>query len=197
MRNRREDVMYLTLVDFFMQMVFLVMISLMAYIYLQKKWVSLAHQYQLKDDTELQKELQSADIQDFKTAMATLAYIKQHGGFDKIKQAVKKMEEGQGKPPCVIMAGQTDQPKSIATFATYNNSIQLLTWQPELENLARQNNITLQTNMSWPLKRFYSAWHQVLDQHPDCRYTVTAYEHSQLVTPRDRLQSVFYVQIRR
>lgn len=195
MRKRREDVMYLTLVDFFMQMVFLVMISLMAYIYLQKKWVILAHHYQLKDDQELQTELKNAHIEDFKTAMATLAYVKQHGGFEKVKQAVKKMEEGQGKRPCITITGDTNMPKSIAVFATYNNSIQLLSWQPELEILAQENNIRLQPNMSWPLKRFYASWHKVIEQHTECRYTVTAYEYSQLVNPRDRLQSIFYVRI--
>ena len=36
MSNKREDVLYLTLVDFFLQMLFLVMIALLFYIAVQQ-----------------------------------------------------------------------------------------------------------------------------------------------------------------
>jgi hypothetical protein len=198
MKNRkRDDVLYLTLIDFFLQIIFLVMISLMAFIFLQNKWVDLAKKYQLKDDGELYDRLEEANIKNFKDAMHALKYIEMHGGIKKIEEAVQKMEKGQGKRPCVTISPDSNIAKSIASFVLYDQKIVLTSWQPEFEILANEKKIELTANMSWPVKRFYASWSHVIQNHDDCRYTVTAYERSQFVAPRDHLQSVFYVQIRR
>lgn len=62
--NKREDVLYLTLVDFFLQMLFLVMIVLLAYIYVQQQyikdaqdWEKIAKMYGAKNPEELRDML--------------------------------------------------------------------------------------------------------------------------------------------
>ncbi len=73
-----------------------------------------------------------------------------------------------------------------------------MSWQPEFAELAKNlNNGELMTNQAWGLKEFVNTWRGVLSKFPDCRYTVTLQERTDLVKPRDHVQSVFYAQIRR
>lgn len=217
MSNKREDVLYLTLVDFFLQMLFLVMIALLFYIAVQqdnleklqeaariskqaKEWEDLAKKYKVDDVQELIDRLTTlAPIDNLEKAKIANDYIDKHGGLDKVAIAVKKMEEGQGKPPCIYTT-ETDKKiaKSVAIFSATDDSITLLSWQPEFEQLAKElGKDELHANMSWALKGFVSAWYGVITKHPDCRYTVTLQERTRFVEPRDRIQSVFYAQIRR
>jgi hypothetical protein len=117
MSNKREDVLYLTLVDFFLQMLFLVMIALLFYIAVQQdnlkkleeaakiskqaqQWEDLAKKYNINSVQELLDRLTTlAPIQNLEEAKKALEFMKKHGGKDKVAEAVRKMEEGQGKPP--------------------------------------------------------------------------------------------------
>lgn len=204
--NKREDVLYLTLVDFFLQMLFLVMIVLLAYIYIQqqhseqsKEWEELAEKYNIKTVQELIDRLTTlAPIQNLEAAKQANEFMKDHGGLEKVSEMVRKMEEGQGKPSCVFSDLEKKTPKSIAVFVSTNTNIQLVSWEPEFASLAEELNArTLKVGMSWGLKEFIHTWRGVITHYPSCRYTVVLRERSQLVTPRDTVQSIFYAQIRR
>ena len=111
---------------------------------------------------------------------------------------VEKFKEGQGKPPCVFaMENGLKVAKTVAVFEATNSSIRLISWQPEFAQLAKQINQPISNNQQWSLRGFSSAWHNVLVKYPQCRYTVTLHERSNLVAPRDRVQGIFYTRIRK
>jgi hypothetical protein len=215
--NKREDVLYLTLVDFFLQMLFLVMIALLFYIAIQqdslkkleaaakisqqaKQWEDLAKKYNINSVQELLDKLTTlAPIDNLEQAKAAKEYMDKHGGLIKVAEAVKKIEDGQGKPPCVfVQEGDKKLPKSIATFSASDDSIRLISWQPEFATLATElGKGELMADTQWGLKSFVSSWYKVITLHPECRYTVTLQENTRFVEPRDRVQSIFYAQIRR
>ncbi|MFZ3192775.1 MAG: hypothetical protein WA154_06175 [Moraxellaceae bacterium] len=200
--NKREDVLYLTLVDFFLQMLFLVMIVLLAYIYVQqqhseqsKEWEELAAKYNIKTVRELIDKLTTlAPIENLEAAKEAGELVEKYGGIDKARDV---LEKGQGKPPCIFSAdGKT--PKAIAIFVSTNSNIQLISFEPELASLAQEIGVkNLQQGMSWSLRGFVSTWMGAITKYPSCRYTVVLRERSQLTRPRDTVQSVFYAQIRR
>lgn len=217
MSNKREDVLYLTLVDFFLQMLFLVMIALLFYIAVQhdnlkkleaaakisqqaQQWEDLAKKYNINSVQELLDRLTTlAPIENLEEAKKALEFMEKHGGKDKVAEAVKKMEEGQGKPPCVFaQEGDKKVPKSIATFSASDDTIRLINWQPEFAALAAElGKGELIAETQWGLKNFVSSWYKVITLHSECRYTVTLQENTRFVEPRDRVQSIFYAQIRR
>jgi hypothetical protein len=201
--NKREDVLYLTLVDFFLQMLFLVMIVLLAYIYVQqqhseqsKEWEELAAKYNIKTVRELIDKLSTlAPIENLETAKKASDLIEQYGGLDKARDI---LEKGQGKPPCVFSDLAQTTPKAIAVFVSTDSSIQLISYEPELAKLAQEIGLkTLKEGSSWTLRGFISTWRNTINKYPDCRYTIVLRERSQLTKPRDTVQSVFYAQIRR
>lgn len=201
--NKREDVLYLTLVDFFLQMLFLVMIVLLAYIYVQqqhseqsKEWEELAEKYNIKTVRELIDILTTlAPIENLKDVKEAGELVAEYGGLDKARAI---LEKGQGKPPCVFSDTDKTKPKAIAIFTSTNTSIQLLSWKPEFSELAEAIGAkNLKEGMSWGLRDFSLTWQGVIPHNPSCRYTVVLHERSQLVRPRDTVQGIFYAQIRR
>ena len=105
--NKREDVLYLTLVDFFLQMLFLVMIALLAYIYVErrhnaeaKQFLDLAKEYKVDSVQELLDRLQTlAPIDNLENAKKAKELIDANGGFKEVNAIIDKFKEGQGKPP--------------------------------------------------------------------------------------------------
>ena len=204
--NRREDVLYLTLIDFFLQMLFLVMIALLAYIYVErrhnaeaKQFLDLAKEYQVSSVQELLDRLQTlAPIKNLEDAKKAQEFVNANGGLKEVNAMVEKFKEGQGKPPCVFeMENGLKIAKTVAVFEATNTSIRLISWQSEFEQLAKQMNQPISANQQWSLRGFSSAWQNVLIKYPQCRYTVTLYERSNLVAPRDRVQGIFYTKVRK
>lgn len=204
--NKREDVLYLTLVDFFLQMLFLVMIALLAYIYVErrhnaeaKQFHDLAKEYKVDSVQELLDRLQTlAPIDNLENAKKAKELIDANGGFKEVNAMIDKFKEGQGKPPCVFeMTDGLKVSKSVATFEATNTSIRLIAWQPEFETLAKEIKQPISINQQWSLRGFSASWQPVLSKYPQCRYTVTLQERSNLVAPRDRVQGIFYTRIRK
>lgn len=204
--NKREDVLYLTLIDFFLQMLFLVMIALLAYIYVErrhnaeaKQFHDLAKEYKVDSVQELLDRLQTlAPISNLENAKKAQELIDANGGIKEVNAMIDKFKEGQGKPPCVFeMVDGLKVPKSIATFVATNTSIRLIAWQPEFAQLAKDMNKTITNNQEWSLRGFTATWQSVIVKYPSCRYTVTLQERSNLVAPRDRVQGLFYTRIRK
>ena len=204
--SKREDVLYLTLIDFFLQMLFLVMIALLAYIYVErrhnaeaKQFHDLAKEYKVDSVQELIDRLQTlAPISNLEDAKKAQELIEENGGLKEVDAMISKFKEGQGKPPCVFeTVNGLKKPKSIATFIATNSSITLTAWEPEFEVLANELNRTITAQQQWSLRGFSSAWQSTVVKHPNCRYTVTLYERSNLIAPRDHVQGIFYTRVRK
>lgn len=204
--NKREDVLYLTLVDFFLQMLFLVMIVLLAYIYVQQQyikdaqdWEKIAKMYGAKNPEELRDMLSKlAPVTNLKDLEDIKKFIDDSGGLKNALELIKKLKEGQGKPPCVALEDGKKTPKVVAVFMSTDSMIQLVSFEPEFATLAQNIGVKdLNKGMSWSLRGFSSSWQGAVSQYPDCRYTVMLREKSQLVRARDTVQGIFYAQIRR
>ena len=193
--HKREDVLYLTLVDFFLQMLFLIMIALLFYIAFYKKVTA-----PLPRPIEIPENATLIDTALRDKALDALDFIQKMGGKKEIELAIQKMKKGQGLPSCAWQSDTNGEriAKSIATFTATDSTITLLSWTPELAELHRNlGKGELKANMQWNLKGFVWAWTGVLAKYPKCRYTVTLIERTGLVRPRDHVQSVFYARIRR
>lgn len=190
--NRKEDIIYLTLIDFFLQMLFLMMVALLFYIVYYWNCVTINEPpIGFNEDMVLVEKKFQED------GKAALAFIEANGGKKTIEEAIKKMKKGTGLPSCAGM-DEGGHPKSIATLMTHDNAITLVDWQPEFAELATQlGKPALKANTQWGLKAFVGAWGRTLVLNPQCRYTVTVIERSGLVRPRDHVQSIFYAKIRR
>ena len=204
--NKREDVLYLTLVDFFLQMLFLVMIVLLAYIYVQQKyiedakdWKKIAEMYGAKSPEELRDILSKlAPVVNLTDLEEIKKFIDDSGGLKNALELIKKLKEGQGKPPCVALDDGKKTPKVVAVFMSTDSTIQLISFEPELLELAQTIGVKdLKEGMSWSLRGFASSWQGTVSKYPACRYTVVLREKSQLVRARDTVQGIFYAQIRR
>lgn len=204
--NKREDVLYLTLVDFFLQMLFLVMIVLLAYIYVQQQyiedaedWKKIAEMYGAKSPEELRDILSKlAPVVNLTDLEEIKKFIEDSGGLEKALELIKKLKEGQGKRPCVALEDGKQTPKVVAVFMSTDSTIQLISFEPEFSELAQTIGVKdLKEGMSWSLRGFVSSWQGTVSQYPDCRYTVMLRERSQLVRARDTVQGIFYAQIRR
>lgn len=190
--NRREDVLYLTLVDFFLQMLFLTMIALLFYIVYYWGCVKV-----VGTTEEITENMVLIDRQLKEQGEDALAFIAENGGKDEIEAAIKKMRKGLGLPPCAGL-GADGQAKSSATLIATDSTITLRDWQPEFAELYRRlGKGELKANMQWSLKGFVWAWNGAVQLEPKCRYTITLIERTGQVRPRDHVQSVFYAKIRR
>lgn len=159
----------------------------------------MAKKYNINSVQELLDRLTTlAPIQNLEETIKAGELVRQNGGLDEVAEMLRKLKEGQGKPPCVVQSIGNKTPKSVATFLATNTTITLINWQPEFAELAKKlGKGELISNTEWGLKEFVSTWRGVLSKYPDCRYTVTLQERTDLVKPRDHVQSVFYAQIRR
>lgn len=132
------------------------------------------------------------DLEDIKK------FIDDSGGLKNALELIKKLKEGQGKPPCVALEDGKKTPKVVAVFMSTDSMIQLVSFEPEFATLAQNIGVKdLNKGMSWSLRGFSSSWQGAVSQYPDCRYTVMLREKSQLVRARDTVQGIFYAQIRR
>ena len=204
MSNRREDVLYLTLIDFFLQMLFLVMIALLVYMTVQQSNIAKLEEavkinQQAKEWNDLTAKYGLDSVQELLDKLTTLAPpVNATGGIKRLPENLKKIKDGQGKPPCIVYQSAEHLPKPVATFLATNTNIILLDWQPEFAQLARSlGKGELVPNTRWGLREFVTSWRGVLSKYPECRYTVVLKEKTGLVKPRDHVQSVFYAQIRR
>lgn len=209
MGNKREDVLYITLIDFFLQILFLVLMALMFYIAIQQsnlkkleeaaliskqsqQWEDLAKKYDIKNVQNLLDTLMTlAPIKNLEEAKTAKALVDGYGGLVAVEAILKKSKEGQGKPSCAIHANGVR--KIIATFLAKDTSITLINWQPELAALAKSlGKEELQSNTQWRLQEFTDYWRGVLIKHPECRYSVSIKEETELKKPLRTIENIFY-----
>lgn len=213
---RREQTLYITLVDFLLQLLFLSVVF---------GAFAAASSSLSQNEHEQRAGLLAARVDELQIALTTLfsaagttnvhdvaALLKSHaanketlrlaeigrrweetaqlaGGPENLKRLIEDQKrKGQFKPAC------RDNPARIVTFHAYADTITIerpLTneFASLLAELGKDSSVA----GSMSFAEFASTFRRVQALYPDCRFNVTVVEHTPLRQPRDVVREFFYV----
>lgn len=121
------------------------------------------------------------------------------GGPEKVKTSLEKLrryEEGTGKPPCLYeVVGDKKVAKPIATVIAEDSTIRFESNTPALEDALRLLGRSFESVKSLPLAEFSRTFAPLIQQQPNCRYTLRFVEATRFVDARDAARFAFYLNI--
>ena len=210
MKKDSNDLIFLTLIDFLIQLIFLGIVIGVLYSISQsskdkidpvkyKEAIDSINQIKkttgISDITKLTDQLTKlGPMQDaskkIEVANKLENSIKALGGLD---QANKTLEDkikkaGQGKPACL--------PNGIflTTIDAFEDHLEIKPpFSSDFSVLLSEIGINENELKTISFSKFRTAFQPVLSKHPDCRYNVKVMEYSKFIEPRDTVSSVFYV----
>jgi hypothetical protein len=207
--RQSEHVLYITLVDFLLQLLFLGLVISVIYAIAQRDDAAKLDPKQARDAiesmTEIKKLTGVSDITvltDELTRLGPLQSAARHaelgrevedvvaeaGGLEAAKRVLTDQisKRGQGKPSCL------ENGAKLATFHAYPDRIEL--GQPltkEMVSLLSRMGLTNSRVSQLSLREFRAIFEQVKRIEPDCRYNVEVVEHSFDTRPRDTVRTAF------
>lgn len=208
--RQTEHVLYITLIDFLLQLLFLGMVISVIYAIPQSDEEAKLDPVEAKDAMEgMQKIKELTGISDITTLtdqlirMGPLQTAEKHaklgqylekdvlgaGGMDAAKKALAEhaaRRGGQGKPSCLPNGGK------LASLHAYSNRIEL--HQPvgkEMVDFLSRIGLPQDRSMSLSLTQFRATFASVASIYPGCRFNVEIIEHSYDTRPRDAIRSAF------
>ena len=209
--QQKEDVLYITLIDFLLQLLFLGMVISVVYAVAQQMAEDAAPDpIQAKNAIEnMEKVKQLTGISDLTeltdelTRLGPLNQAKKNsdswkeiskevsaiGGMDVAKktlaeQAIKKA--GEGLPSCMPNKSR------LATFHAYIDRIELGEYnETELSMVLDKLGLSKEGIQSLPLKDFTRKFNPINTTFPDCRYSINLIEHTYDTRPRDAVRIAF------
>lgn len=215
--QRSDSVVLLTLVDFLIQIIFFGLLVFVFYkaaegrskrnytpaqvgkaidaagvsniVELNDELTKLAPMQLKQLNKELRADGKNADI------AKLIEVVNQAGGAG---EAAKKLEQGLGRPPCLV--SEVTGKRQVKVLAAVTGSANTITFEaetPELHALLTEVGLKYGDIQSLPLTRFRSVFNRVVEKHPNCRYTVQLRETTGLVFARDAVQQIFYTKLRR
>jgi hypothetical protein len=141
----------------------------------------------------LKIKLQLGDTQDAEAVAQALAYIEAKGGKEKIDQAIRKLEEGAGKPHCITFPANKKVALELAEVTATDERIVFSEKTEELSKLLKRLNINYSNVRDLSFQEFQSAFRPVLDLEPNCRYTLRFVEKTDFVHARTHVEPIFYL----
>lgn len=207
--RQTEHVLYITLIDFLLQLLFLGMVISVIYAIAQREDAESLDPKQARDAIERMTEFKRLTgisdltiLTDELTRLGPLQPAAKHiklgkelekdvieaGGPETARRILSEQnaKRGQGKPSCL------DNGAKLATFHAYSDQIVL--GQPltrDMERLLSRMNLTAERNSRLSLREFRAAFAQVKKLEPNCRYNVELVEHSFDTRPRDTVRTAF------
>lgn len=209
--NRRDDVFFLILIDFLVQILFFGLFLFVAY------------QASLEKDQEKMKEAVDAagvsDITELTDDLTRLAPLKLRelsdltqklGGPDEVKRLLERAQQeggaqvsiskldklrklaGKDKPSCQFEEG-TSNPKALMTVLAAGRTLTIKAGSPELTAMAGQLARSVAVGQSMSPEYFERTFSPLLTQKKDCRYFIRFQERTELLAPRRAAGSVFYL----
>lgn len=210
-RSRSEQSLYVTLIDFLMQLLFFGLLIGVMYaianaqeddvvVTVTKERDKLAIQlkdlYQATGTTEypqLKAELERigplsevSKLTDVARALGPS--VQAVGGVKNAQRLIDdQVRRGQFKPPCY------DNPAKVATFHAYGDHIVVDSQMGiEFRRLMSDLKIDEARYSKLSFEQFSQAFADVLVKFPDCRFNVTVVEYTPLKQPRDVVRRFFY-----
>ena len=212
--RQSEHVLYITLVDFLLQLIFLGLIIGVIYAISQrdefntcdpikcseafrqleqiKKLVGISDLTKLTDQLTRMAPLQAAERfagigRDLESAVSGAGGVQE---AKKILENQARKAAGQGKPSCLANGAL------VTTFDAFEDRIEIQ--RPVTEEFGKLlTELGLGTQI-FPLQRatFKNAFAPLLIKHPDCRFNVKVIEHTYDTRPRDAIGSAFWIKAR-
>lgn len=209
-----DQVFFLTLIDFFIQIIFfgLFIFAISALVVVKpsdpsadKKAVAtnrLLGHFGISDIVELTDKLtrlspaQLEHAVDLYRREGSPPQIENLLELGRTYQKDKEVKSGAFKPHCLFdtdaKGNQIARP--LASIIAFDDSISFLELTPELETLLTKLGYNFNQIRSLSLEEFKMTFDSVIKIQPDCRYTVRVQERTRYVEPRDAIQSAFYTQ---
>jgi len=204
--RQTEHVLYITLIDFLLQILFFGIVVSVIYAVAQREETRNLDPEQARDTVERIRNLTGISdltiLTDELTRLGPLQPAVMHaklgremekdiseaGGAESARKilAEQNARRGQGKPSCL------DGGAKLATFHAYPDRIELrhpLTG--EMEKLLSRMGLTPSRVARLALSEFRTTFEPVKQLEPDCRYNIELVEHSFDTRPRDAARSVF------
>ena len=210
--QQSEHTLYVTLIDFLLQILFLGMVVGVIYAVSQKP--KPGEQQCWEDVKKTQATLQTiknltgiSDITELTDLLTRLSPLQQAisnlDAFQKISTEVNKVggvdsakkiladyaaaSGGQGSKPCL------ENKAKLATLHVYRDRIELGAFDSkEFPDLLVKLNLSKQKVQSLSLQEFSKSFSKVKTLHPDCKFNVDVIEHSYDTRPRDVIRQIFW-----
>lgn len=209
--RQSEHVLYITLVDFLLQLLFLGLVLSVIYFSLQPNTESVENNQVfvdkivkstgISDLTALTDELTRLGplreaSKNLKTCSALGEAVERVGGKDKAIKVLdtEAKKNGQGLPSC-IPGGKT-----VATFDAYIDRIELRTpVSPEMLDLLSSINVTPAQVSKTTLSGFSDIFSPLRERNKNnnCINNVVVYEHTYDTRPRDSFRYLFLAFVRK
>jgi hypothetical protein len=213
--RRTDSVFLLTLIDFLFQIIFFGVFLYAVYMATanEKAWEEnikrLQSYFGIGDFTELTDQLTTlAPIEAIRRALAVsnavgktdlrslteaVEYIESKGGRTRIDEAIKKLEEGAGKPHCLLANGSRKIAVELAEVVATESRITFSRETTELTKLLSRMHVSYESIRDLPLSEFTKRFKRVLEIEPGCKYTLRFIEKTDFVFPRNAAEPIFYL----
>lgn len=204
-----EQVLYITLIDFLLQLLFVGVVVSVIYTLSQPGSDEKVDLVEFKDNVKKLTGISDlTEITDELTRLGPLREVEKKlatsKGFNELstklggaEAALKilSIEAGKGtapgKPWCL-------NGRSIAVFDAYLDRIELRApLSPEMSDLIKNLKINLENYQSVPISEFYKIFGPIKNFEKDCVFNVTFIEHSYNTRPRDAAYSVFKLSLQK
>jgi len=203
--RQSEHILYITLVDFLLQLLFLGLVLSVIHSSLQPdQEETKANQDFIQNIKQLTGISDLTELTDELTRLGPLQNVNSHikfsheietlfktvGGKD---VAIKLLSDeakktGQGRPSCMPNG------EKIATFDAYADRIELRQpLSPEMSNILSSLNLSKEKVANVSLNEFKSLFSslETRNDRDKCIYNVTLYEHTYDTRPRDKFRNIF------
>lgn len=212
--GRRDDVFFLILIDFLVQILFFGLFLFVFYeATIQKK------NHQLKQAVDAAGVSDLTELTDDLSRLAPLklkelsGIIAKAGGADAVSELLNRVSdeggaktsiarldklrklEGADKPSCLVEPG-TRSPRALMTVLAVGQSIRIVEGSPDLEKLAAALPGHVGVGQAFSPDGFERAFMPLLNRQPQCRYYIKFQERTELVAPRRAAGRVFYLMVR-
>lgn len=209
--RQSEHILYITLIDFLLQLLFLGMVISVVYAIstadtsntmdpeecksaidftnTAKRLTGISNLTELTDKLTALGPLNSAS-NDAEVCRDIAGKVKAVGGAANAKKILDKaiLETGQGLPSCLPNKAK------IMSFDAYHDHITLRDYNPnEFHAFLQKTNINKTAIERLSPTEFRSMFSKVREYYPECRFNVDLIEHSFDTRPRDAVRSAFMV----
>lgn len=211
---RNDSIFLLTLIDFLFQIIFFgififaIFMSSPGELYKNENIKKLQNYFGIGDLTELTDKLtRLAPLEDIRYSLEqtkkigvkneseAMKFIDQSGGRQHITDALRKLEEGVGKPHCLIESGDKKKAHILAEVTATDDRIAFTKETKDLRNLLIKLGIKFSDVQDIGLSEFREKFGSVIRVDPGCRYTLRFLEKTDYVYAREVVEKTFYLRI--